>query len=52
MQDAHEAIRPSDVTLEPSMIKDSLTQDQYKLYDLIWKRFVASRMAAAEFDTM
>ena len=52
MQDAHEAIRPSDVTLEPSLIKDSLTQDQYKLYDLIWKRFVASRMAAAEFDTM
>ena len=52
MQDAHEAIRPSDVTLEPSMIKDSLTQDQYKLYELIWKRFVASRMAAAEFDTM
>ncbi len=52
MQDAHEAIRPSDVTLEPEKIKDSLTQDQYKLYDLIWKRFVASRMAAAEFDTM
>lgn len=52
MQDAHEAIRPSDVTLEPAMIKDSLTQDQYKLYDLIWKRFVASRMAAAEYDTM
>ncbi|MBQ3371118.1 MAG: type I DNA topoisomerase [Mogibacterium sp.] len=52
MQDAHEAIRPSDVTLEPDMIKDSLTQDQYKLYDLIWKRFVASRMAAAEYDTM
>ena len=52
MQDAHEAIRPSDVTLEPSMIKDSLTADQYKLYDLIWKRFVASRMAAAKFDTM
>ncbi|MBQ6151654.1 MAG: type I DNA topoisomerase, partial [Mogibacterium sp.] len=42
MQDAHEAIRPSDVSLEPSMIQDSLTQDQYKLYDLIWKRFVAS----------
>ena len=52
MQDAHEAIRPSDVTLEPDMIKDSLTADQYKLYDLIWKRFVASRMAAAEFDTV
>lgn len=52
MQDAHEAIRPSDVTLEPDTIKDSLTADQYKLYDLIWKRFVASRMAAAKFDTM
>ncbi len=52
MQDAHEAIRPSDVALEPEMIKDSLTQDQYKLYDLIWKRFVASRMAAAEYDTV
>ena len=52
MQDAHEAIRPSDVTLEPDMIKDSLTADQYKLYDLIWKRFVASRMAAAQYDTM
>ncbi|MBQ9272638.1 MAG: type I DNA topoisomerase, partial [Mogibacterium sp.] len=52
MQDAHEAIRPSDVTLEPDMIKDSRTPDQYKLYELIWKRFVASRMAAAKFDTM
>ena len=51
MQDAHEAIRPSDVSLEPDAIKESLTPDQYKLYDLIWKRFVASRMAAAEFDT-
>ena len=52
MQDAHEAIRPSDVTLEPEMIKDSLTADQFKLYDLIWRRFVASRMAAAQYDTM
>ena len=52
MQDAHEAIRPSDVNLEPDRIKDSLTPDQYKLYDLIWKRFVASRMAAAKYDTM
>ena len=52
MQDAHEAIRPSDVTLEPEKIKDSLTADQFKLYELIWKRFVASRMAAAKFDTM
>ena len=52
MQDAHEAIRPSDVNLEPELIKDSLTADQYKLYDLIWKRFVASRMAAAKYDTV
>lgn len=52
MQDAHEAIRPSDVTLEPDRIKDSLTAEQYKLYSLIWKRFVASRMAAAKFDTV
>lgn len=51
MQDAHEAIRPSDVLLEPSAIKDSLTQDQFKLYDLIWKRFVASQMSAAVYDT-
>ena len=52
MQDAHEAIRPSDVNLEPELIRESLTPDQYKLYDLIWKRFVASRMAAAKYDTM
>ena len=52
LQDAHEAIRPSDVNLEPELIKDSLTPDQYRLYDLIWKRFVASRMAAAKYDTM
>ena len=52
MQDAHEAIRPSDVNIEPAMVKELLTADQYKLYDLIWKRFVASRMAAAEYDTM
>ena len=52
MQDAHEAIRPSDVNLEPDLIKEYLTSDQYKLYDLIWKRFVASRMASARYDTM
>ena len=52
MQDAHEAIRPADVTLEPDAIRDSLTPDQYKLYNLIWKRFVASQMAAAEYDTV
>ena len=52
MQDAHEAIRPSDVNLEPDEIKDSLTPDQYKLYKLIWDRFVASQMAAATYDTV
>lgn len=52
MQDAHEAIRPSDVSLEPDKIKDSLTPDQFKLYDLIWRRFVASQMAAAKYDTL
>ncbi|NLY87424.1 MAG: type I DNA topoisomerase [Clostridiales bacterium] len=51
-QDAHEAIRPSDVNLEPQNIKDSLTTDQYKLYDLIWKRFLASQMSAAKYDTL
>ncbi len=52
MQDAHEAIRPSDISLEPDMIKDSLTAEQYKLYDLIWRRFIASQMAAAQYDTV
>ena len=51
-QDAHEAIRPSDLSLEPDKIKKSLTQDQYKLYRLIWNRFVASQMANAELDTV
>lgn len=50
-QDAHEAIRPSDVTLVPSEIKKHLTSDQYKLYKLIWDRFVASQMASAVMDT-
>lgn len=52
MQDAHEAIRPSDVNLEPDAIKESLTPDQYKLYKLIWDRFVASQMAVATYDTV
>lgn len=52
MQDAHEAIRPSDINLEPDMIRDSLTPDQFKLYELIWKRFTASQMAAARYDTV
>ena len=49
-QDAHEAIRPTDVTLTPELIKDSLTRDQFRLYQLIWKRFVASQMAAAKYE--
>ena len=52
IQDAHEAIRPSDVHLLPSAVKESLTADQFKLYDLIWRRFVASQMAPAVYDTM
>ncbi|HHV99013.1 MAG TPA: type I DNA topoisomerase [Clostridiaceae bacterium] len=51
-QDAHEAIRPSYVNLEPDSIKTSLTNDQYKLYKLIWERFVASQMASAVYDTI
>ena len=52
VQDAHEAIRPSYVDLTPDDIKESLTKDQYKLYRLIWIRFVASQMAAARFMAM
>ncbi len=51
-QDAHEAIRPSDVTLEPEKIQKHLSAGQYKLYKLIWSRFVASQMANAELDTV
>ena len=51
-QDAHEAIRPSDVTLEPSRIKKKLSNDQYKLYKLIWERFIASQMQSATYDTV
>ena len=50
IQDAHEAIRPADISLLPSKIKDSLTRDQYRLYDLIWKRFMASQMKSAVYD--
>lgn len=50
VQDAHEAIRPTSVMREPDLIKDSLTADQYKLYNLIWKRFVACQMSDAEFN--
>ncbi len=51
-QDAHEAIRPSNVNLTPESIAKYLDKDQLKLYTLIWNRFVASQMAAAVFDTM
>ena len=51
-QDAHEAIRPSHIELTPEMVKDSLTMDQYKLYRLIYNRFMASQMAAAIYDTV
>lgn len=49
VQDAHEAIRPSHVDMEPDSIKDSLSKDQYSLYRLIWSRFMASQMAPAKF---
>ena len=51
-QDAHEAIRPTHVELDPERIKDSLNKDQYRLYKLIWSRFLASQMANAVFDTV
>jgi DNA topoisomerase-1 len=51
-QDAHEAIRPSTPELSPARVKDSLTSDQYKLYKLIWERFIASQMANALLDTV
>lgn len=51
-QDAHEAIRPSNIALLPEDVKDSLTPDLYKVYKLIWERFVASQMASAIFDTV
>ena len=51
-QDAHEAIRPTHVELDPERVRSSLTLDQYKLYKLIWSRFLASQMANAVFDTV
>ncbi len=51
-QDAHEALRPVSMEYRPSLIKKSLTPDQFKLYSLIWDRFVASQMASAVFDTV
>ncbi len=52
IQDAHEAIRPADVTLTPSKVKASLTPQQFKLYQLIWKRFVASQMTNAVYNNL
>jgi len=51
IQDAHEAIRPTDIGLTPEKLKESLSRDQYRLYQLIWKRFAASRMTPAVFET-
>ncbi|MCI8814620.1 MAG: type I DNA topoisomerase, partial [Lachnospiraceae bacterium] len=51
IQDAHEAIRPTDLARTPASIKDSLARDQYRLYQLIWKRFAASQMKDAKYET-
>jgi DNA topoisomerase-1 len=51
-QDAHEAIRPTMPEMSPDKVKESLTSDQYKLYKLIWERFIASQMANAEYNTV
>ena len=51
IQDAHEAIRPTDLARTPAMLKDSLTREQFRLYQLIWKRFAASQMADAVYET-
>jgi len=51
-QEAHEAIRPTSVRRTPASLRDKLTRDQYRLYELIWQRFVASQMAAAIYDTL
>jgi DNA topoisomerase-1 len=50
-QDAHEAIRPTDPTRRPDAVKKYLSADQFKLYQLVWQRFMASQMAPAVFDT-
>lgn len=52
VQDAHECIRPTDVTRTPEKIKDALTKDQFKLYELIWNRFVSSQMAPAQIQSI
>ena len=51
-QDAHEAIRPTGFTKSPMDIKESLSKDQYRLYELIWNRFIGSQMSAAKYDTL
>lgn len=51
IQDAHEAIRPTDISNIPANVKESLSRDQFRLYQLIWKRFTASRMTAAKYET-
>ena len=51
IQDAHEAIRPTDVNITPAEVKEQLSRDLFRLYQLIWKRFVASRMASAVYET-
>ena len=51
IQDAHEAIRPTDVSRSPAAVKESLSRDQFRLYQLVWKRFVASRMQPARYET-
>ena len=52
IQDAHEAIRPTDIALSPVVIKESLSRDQFRLYQLIWKRFTASQMSPAVYETI
>ncbi len=51
VQDAHEAIRPTDISRTPAMVKESLTRDQFRLYQLVWRRFAASRMQPAKYET-
>lgn len=51
IQDAHEAIRPTDISLTPVKLKESLSRDQFRLYQLIWRRFAASQMSAAVYET-
>ncbi len=51
IQDAHEAIRPTDIAMTPASIKESLSRDQFRLYQLIWRRFTASRMQPARYET-